>query len=233
MLSEDYQDYPPDQKPLADLRLGFIRKVYGILSAQLLLTTLFVAVGTLSTAFQEFVQENPWVILLAFLGNLITLIALVCCSSVANTVPTNYIFLGIFTFCEAFVVACVCGFYDPVSVLIAALMTLAVTIALTVYAMTTKSDFTVLTGIMIVFLVGATLFALFMPFFFHSRMLQVIISVVFIIIYGIYLVIDTQLVIGSGKYRFDEEDYIIAALNIYIDIVGLFLYLLELFGDKN
>jgi FtsH-binding integral membrane protein len=222
-----------DQKFHADMRLGFVRKVYGILSAQLFATTLFVYIGTVSTAFQAFVAGNPWVIIVAFLGSILSLITLACFGNIVNKVPNNYIILGIFTFCEAFIVACICGFYDPVTVLIAAVMTLGMTVALTAYAMTTKKDFTTSVGIMIVFLVAAMMFAFFIPFFFHSRLTEVIVAVVFIIIYGIYLVIDTQLILGSGKYRFDEEDYIVAALNIYVDIIGLFVYLLQLLGDKR
>jgi len=222
-----------DQKYRTDVRLGFVRKVYGILSAQLALTSIFVFIGTVSTSFQHFVAENPSILLLALIVNIGTLLSLACFSGLVNKVPTNYILLGIFTFCEAFIVACICGFYDPTSVLIVAVMTLAVTLALTAYAMTTKRDFSTKTGVMLVFLVAATMFAIFMPFLFHSRMVEVVISVVFIIIYGIYIVIDTQLILGSGKYSFDEEDYIIAALNIYIDIVGLFIYLLQLLGNKQ
>mmetsp|Transcript_13935 Transcript_13935/g.26120 ORF Transcript_13935/g.26120 Transcript_13935/m.26120 type:complete len:237 (+) Transcript_13935:1174-1884(+) len=222
-----------DFKFETDARLGFIRKVYGILSVQLLVVAVFVLVGVLSSSFQEFIAENFGIVLLAFLINVCTMIPLLCCKKVARKVPTNYILLAIFTISESFIVACVCAFYDPTSVLIASIMTLSMTIALTVYAMTTKTDFSAMSGIMIVFLIAATMFAILMPFFFESRMLQVIISSVFVIIYGIFLVIDTQLVIGSGKYSFDQDEYIIAAMSIYIDIVGLFLYLLELFGDNK
>lgn len=222
-----------EQKFRSDMRLGFIRKVYGILSVQLFVTTLFVFVGCVSSAFQAFVVNNPWVLLLALLFSIGSLLSLACFSNVVNRVPANYILLGIFTFCEGYIVACICGIYDPVSVLIAAVMTLGMTLALTSYAITTKNDFSTQTGVMLVFLFAATMFALFMPFLFHSRMMEVVISVIFIIIYGIYIVIDTQLILGSGKYSFDEEDYIIAALNIYIDIVGLFVYLLQLLGNKN
>lgn len=38
--------------------------------------------------------------------------------------------------------------------------------------------------------------------------------------------IDVQLMTGMMSYRVDPEDYINAALNIYLDIVLIFLYLL-------
>lgn len=46
-----------------------------------------------------------------------------------------------------------------------------------------------------------------------------------------YLVFDTQLMLGgSKKYSLSPEEYIFAALNLYIDIIMLFLYILEIIG---
>jgi protein lifeguard len=48
------------------------------------------------------------------------------------------------------------------------------------------------------------------------------------------IVYDTQLMIGGRhKYSFDEDDYIFAALSLYLDIINLFLYILELIGKKD
>ena len=46
-----------------------------------------------------------------------------------------------------------------------------------------------------------------------------------------YLVYDTQIMMGGGKmYSISPEEYIFAALNLYLDIVNLFLYILQLIG---
>jgi len=53
------------------------------------------------------------------------------------------------------------------------------------------------------------------------------------ILFGIYLIYDTQLILG-GKYdQLDLEDYILGALLLYSDIIGLFIQLLQLFGNSN
>jgi len=54
------------------------------------------------------------------------------------------------------------------------------------------------------------------------------------LLFSFYIVIDTQAIIG-GKHRagvFGEDEYIAAALNLYIDIVQLFMYILRLVGRK-
>ncbi len=37
----------------------------------------------------------------------------------------------------------------------------------------------------------------------------------------------------NKKFKYSEDDYIIAAINIYLDIILIFLKILELFGDKK
>ena len=46
-----------------------------------------------------------------------------------------------------------------------------------------------------------------------------------------YIVFDTQLMMGGQhKYSISPEEYIFAALNLYLDIINLFLYLLMIIG---
>ena len=69
--------------------------------------------------------------------------AIFCCKSVARTSPMNYICLFAFTFCETFILSVICSQYPSETVLSAAGMTAVVTVALTFYACTTKTDFTI------------------------------------------------------------------------------------------
>eukprot|EP00913_Durusdinium_trenchii_P007276 g6838.t1 len=50
-----------------------------------------------------------------------------------------------------------------------------------------------------------------------------------------YIVLDTQLIIGGkhSSFQFGTEDYVMAAITIYLDIINLFLYILSLFGDRH
>ena len=38
---------------------------------------------------------------------------------------------------------------------------------------------------------------------------------------------------GKHKYSLSPEEYIFSALNLYLDIVNLFLYLLQIFGSSK
>jgi len=109
----------------------------------------------------------------------------------------------------------------------AAAMTAAMSFALTLYACTTKSDLTYYGGALFICGCGLLMLILF-SLFFPSRLLEIIICVACIVLFGFYLIYDTQLITGGRRYELDIDDYIIGALIIYIDIIVLFLRILEL-----
>lgn len=118
-------------------------------------------------------------------------------------------------------------------VLIALGITVLVVVSLTAFAFQTKYDFTNLSGMLFVSLVVLILFGIFAGIF-HSRVLSVLYACIGVIIFSLYLVYDTQLVIGGKhKYQFSVDDYVFAALNIYLDIVNLFLFVLALVSGGN
>ena len=48
-----------------------------------------------------------------------------------------------------------------------------------------------------------------------------------------FLVYDTQMIVGGRKVELSPEEYIYGALQLYIDIVYLFLIILSCFGKSN
>ena len=178
-------------------------------------------------------QQNFGFLLACLAINIVILIALFCFRAPARKYPINYILTGIFTITESFLVANFVAFYDPFTVLIAAIMTLGVTIGVTAYACHTKTDFTTCGGVLFGLVIGGILFAIFMGIFYHSRPVQIVICLIFIIIYTFYIVYDTQLIAGKGRWKLGYDDYIIGSLFLYIDIIGLFMYLLMLIGGRK
>ena len=54
------------------------------------------------------------------------------------------------------------------------------------------------------------------------------------VIFSLYIVYDTQLMLGGKhKHALSPEEYIFAALHLYLDIVSLFLYILAIFGGSK
>lgn len=54
------------------------------------------------------------------------------------------------------------------------------------------------------------------------------------LIFSVYLIYDTQLMIGGKhKYSISPEEYIFAALNLYLDIINIFMYILTIIGASR
>ena len=51
-----------------------------------------------------------------------------------------------------------------------------------------------------------------------------------VLIFSLYIVYDTQTIVGGEhkNFQFDMDDYVLAALVIYLDIINLFILLLQL-----
>lgn len=229
MYDEDVK-WDQELKEPWELRLGFITKVYGILLSQLIFTAIIAFIIFKVEVLQDYLVSNLWPLILCLCLSFAILIALICYQKLARQVPTNYILLFAFTFCEAVLVGIICSFYDPLTVFIAVIMTLQVTAVLTIYAMTTHSDFTTCRAFMAVVAMTGLLFTLMMCLFYSTRWMEVLLSAVWCIIYGLYIIIDTQSIIGKHKYSISYDDYILGAVCLYIDIIGLFLELLTLLG---
>lgn len=117
-------------------------------------------------------------------------------------------------------------------VVVAACMTLAIVVSLSIYAIFTKTDFTTKYGIVIVLLVALLMLGIF-TLIFQSAWLQNIYCALGVIVFGIYLVIDTQMIIGGRRFGITLDDYVIGALILYIDIIQLFMYILQLLSKKK
>jgi len=114
------------------IRLAYLRKVYGILSVQLGLTTVISSAIMFMPAIQSFIIANPWILLVNFLANLVTIFALLY---KRNEYPTNFYLLGAFTFLNSFTLGTLISNYDLSLVVQAFFITTAIVVGLTLYTL--------------------------------------------------------------------------------------------------
>lgn len=212
------------------IRHAFIRKVYTILSFQLAITVAFISIFLFIQPVQVWFASNFW-ISWVLLGVIIAvMIALVCCGDVRRKYPLNLILLGIFTIAESILLGAISASYKVDTVLIAVGITAVVVVGLTIFSFQTKIDFTGLgTYLFVAFLV---LFAFsILALIIRSKILNIVYAALGAGLFSMYLVFDTQLMMGGKhKYSISPEEYIIACLNLYLDIINLFLMILRLVG---
>jgi protein lifeguard len=69
--------------------------------------------------------------------------------------------------------------------------------------------------------------------FLKSSLVVMGMAFLFTIIYSIYLVIDTQLILGGKNKELTLDDYVLGSVIIYTDIISLFLKILQIIGKKK
>lgn len=210
----------------ASVRQAFVRKVYTILSCQILTTVGIASTFIFFPSLSQWALHNIW----SFYVSLVLAFATMLTAFVkAKSYPTNMIFLSLFTLCEAYLIGFVTAMFDTKIVIQALAITVAVFVGLTIVAMTSKYDFTSWVGVVstaFFFLFGASMVQLFIPF---SSTLNLVYSCIGALIFSVYILIDTQMVME----HFYPEDEVIAAITLYLDIINLFLYILRILQASN
>lgn len=53
------------------------------------------------------------------------------------------------------------------------------------------------------------------------------------LIFMVFLAIDTQMLVGGKRLELDPEEYIFAATQLFLDIIYIFWFILQLLGALN
>ena len=213
VMDEEFEE----KKTFETIRRGFIRKVYGIIFFQLLITTTVIYFSMTNEILMKFMLSNVWSLYLSCVASIIVVIILVC-GKLTRTVPVNYFLLIVLTLLEAFMASYTTIYFQPISVLVCAGLTMLIVFALTMYACFTKRDMTMMGGFLFCFSI-ILIFLGIVGFFFTSYFYQMFLNSLGVLLMSLYLIFDTQLVIGNKRNLIDVDDYILGALNIYLDIL--------------
>ena len=117
-------------------------------------------------------------------------------------------------------------------------MTMVLSITLMVYAYFTKTDFTkccgpfVCWGLLLIMTISMLLSVISMLVFSYTAVWYPFAAGFGVIIGGLFLLIDTQLIVGGRRHELSIDDYVLGALMLYLDIIYIFVELLKLFGRK-
>ena len=183
-------------------RKGFIVKVYAILTTQLTVTFVPAILVAMNDNAREVLQDPDnvtayvmvWVCM--FVG-LVVEIMILCCKNMSRKVPLNYFLLTIFTVCWAWMVTWISAQYDKTTVVTAAVYTLVITVALSLYACFTRADFTKLCGrwtcfaLLIIITIQLMLSIVSMIIWEYTNTYVPLVAGFVVILYGLFLIIDT------------------------------------------
>ncbi|KAK2724907.1 protein lifeguard 1-like isoform X4 [Artemia franciscana] len=217
----------------ASIRKGFIRKVFAILMCQLLVSLGFISLFVYNEGVRQWTLRNSYLVWVAFAIVMVTMLTLACCDGMRRKFPWNFILLGLFTVAESFMLGTVSATYKADEVVLAVGICAAVCLALTIFAMQTKVDFTALGGILLCCTVVLFIFGI-VAIFIPGNTVRLVYASLGALLFSVYLVFDVQLMMGGKhKYSISPEEYIFAALNLYVDIVNIFMFILSIIGNSR
>jgi len=232
------------------IRAKFIRKVYATLLSQLTITVGFIAVFVFTPGIRNFycndvmyddngighcgkygVSQNGFIVyIVSYIIFFITYLTIACCSSVRRKSPGNMIAMAIFTLSLTVWVASIAMYHDVYWVFMAIGITAALCLGLTLFSFQTKIDFTgmgmyLFAACWILFIFGI------LAIIFLAKnwpVVHTVYSALMALLFSAFLIYDTQQIMGGKKYEISPEEHVYASIQLYIDVVYIFLAILNL-----
>ena len=151
---------------------------------------------------------------------------LLCCKKNARTVPINYILLFIFTACWTWIITWTCVQCDAITILSAVLYTAVINVTLSLYACCTiPTDFTkwcsrwTTFALLIILTVQLLLSTISIIILDYTDWWKPLVAGSWGILYGMFLIVDTQLIIGYARHELTIDDYVLGSLLLCSDIL--------------
>lgn len=208
-------------------RATLVRRTYALVFVGVITTILGTAFTATQPALLNAVLAHPFLTMIAWFAPLFV------AQSQARAFPRNIILTLLFTFITGIMLAPVLLAYlryEPGALAEAGVLTFSTFGILTLYATFSRRDFSAWGGFFSVGLV-VLIITMIVGMFFPSVGASMWISAVGVFIFAGLLVFDTWRITRSGQ--FTDQDYVFAAVTIFLDLLNLFLFILSLVGGGD
>jgi len=205
-------------------RATLVRRTYGLVFVSVIVTALGVAFARTQPALMQAVIQHPIITMLAMFA------PLWMAMRARHSYPRNLILVLLFTFIEGLFIApflTLAERQSPGIVGQAGILTLSTFGVLSLYALISKRDFSAWGSFFFVglwVLIATSLLNIFFP----TALGTLWIAAGTVLVFSGLLVFDTWRIVRSGAYG--PDDYVPAAVNIYLDLLNLFLAIVSLLG---
>ena len=216
------------------VRQNFISKVYSVVWLQLLVTSVFIGICNQVKPVSNFmISQNGRALASISMISMLIMLCMLFCSNTLLKGGLACIYTTLFTMCMTYMVGIVGVMYSAQTLLLGGISTLGIFSGLTLYAWQTKYDYTILGNYLLVAILSLILFG-FLGVFIPGQIVQIVYSSTGAVIFSFYIVYDTQLIVGGNNHRiqYSVDDYALAAINLYLDIINLFLMILDLLNGR-
>jgi FtsH-binding integral membrane protein len=206
-------------------RATLVRRTYSLVFASILVTIAGTAFAMTQPRMMEAVVAHP------FLTAICAFVPLMLAQASRNSFPRNIGFVFLFTFAEGLYLAPFIAFaeqHSPGITSQAGLLTFTAFGALTMYSFLSRRDFSAWGSFLFVGLIVLIVTSL-LNAFFGSAAGYTWIAGIGVLLFSGLLVFDTWRL----RNAFGPDDYVMAAVSIYLDLLNMFLFILSLLSGNR
>jgi uncharacterized protein len=224
------------QSALAEAQRTYLARVYGWMVGGLALTGVVAGWAVTSEAYWSIIIENSWLIWVGFGLQLLIVMGLSGAIHRMSSAVASGTFL-LYAGLNGLTLATLGAIYTSESIATTFFICAATFGAMSVYGFTTKRDLTSMGSFFIMGVIGLIIASV-VNIFLASSALHFAISVIGVLVFVGLTAYDTQKIKEEWEVEMmgteiARKSSIIGALNLYLDFINLFLYLLRLFGDRR
>ncbi|MBN8574279.1 MAG: Bax inhibitor-1/YccA family protein [Candidatus Kapabacteria bacterium] len=224
------------QSALAEAQRTYLARVYGWMVGGLAFTGVVAGWAVTSEAYWSIIIENSWLIWVGFGLQLLIVMGLSGAIHRMSSAVASGTFL-LYAGLNGLTLATLGAIYTSESIATTFFICAATFGAMSVYGFTTKRDLTSMGSFFIMGVIGLIIASV-VNIFLASSALHFAISVIGVLVFVGLTAYDTQKIKEEWEVEMmgteiARKSSIIGALNLYLDFINLFLYLLRLFGDRR
>ncbi|MCO4782334.1 MAG: Bax inhibitor-1/YccA family protein [Candidatus Cloacimonetes bacterium] len=212
----------------------FISQVFGWMFAALFLTsaTSYIVLSNEALLNVAFKYMWPLIILELFAVGFLAIRV-----HKMSPITATVVFFA-YAFCNGFTLTPLIAAYTGESIAGTFMITAGTFGCMSFYGMTTKKDLTSWGSLLLTALIGIIIAAVVNVFILQSSGFSLVISGIAILVFVGLIAYDTQMIKSTYQEGMERSAAghnlaILAALNLYLDFVNLFIHLLQFFGDRE
>lgn len=209
-------------------RATLVRRTYGLVLVGVITTMLGVVLAMFQPSLMLFSAQHP---IITWAGGF--MLPLYLAGRWHREFPRNIGLTLLATLGAGIMIAPVIVFMEnsqPGIALQAGILTFTTFAGLTVYAAVSRRDFSAWGGFFFVGVI-ALIVTMVLNMFFRNETVALYIAGATVFVFGALLVFDTWRLLRTDTYG--PDDYVMAAVSIYLDLLNMFLAILRLLGGKR
>ena len=215
----DFNNYLKKDPKTKKIESKFIFKVYLHIFFELIICLIMITFSFKIESFHYFIISNKIVFYIMSIIAFITFINPFFFDNILKKWPYNYIYLFIFVISASYIICAIVSSFNQNLIKISGILLIFELIGLLVYSYINKSDeIDIYYGssymLLCLLFLGSIVY-----FFDKINIYKLFLIILFIWIFGIFLIYDMNLIFEEKRRSFEENDYALATMFIYIDII--------------